>query len=118
MPPSIKPPPVKAMLPAIITGATGVAKFAVTARLLVTFASVLGLAVEPSDQPAKKYPVAGPVLSVFPLFFAWRSLWTYFFYVTIITFAMMLMRGEGAEYLPNPSLALSFDYAQDKSLQK
>jgi len=41
----------------------------------------------------KKYPDAGPVLAVLPLFFAWRSLWTYFFYITIIIFAMMLMRG-------------------------
>jgi uncharacterized membrane protein len=43
----------------------------------------------------KKYPAAGPILAVLPLFFAWRSLWTYFFYVTIIIFAMMLMRDEG-----------------------
>jgi hypothetical protein len=43
----------------------------------------------------KKYHEAGPVLAVLPLFFAWRSLWTYFFYVTIIIFAMMLVRGEG-----------------------
>jgi hypothetical protein len=42
----------------------------------------------------KKYPDAGPVLAILPMFFAWRSLWTYFFYVTIIIFAMMLVRGE------------------------
>jgi hypothetical protein len=37
----------------------------------------------------KKYPEAGPTLSVLPLFFAWRSLWMYFFYVTVITCAVM-----------------------------
>jgi hypothetical protein len=37
----------------------------------------------------KKYPDAGPILAVLPLFFAWRSLWMYFFYVTIITCATM-----------------------------
>jgi hypothetical protein len=42
----------------------------------------------------KKYPDAGPLLAILPMFFAWRSLWTYFFYVTIIIFAMMLVRGE------------------------
>ena len=40
----------------------------------------------------KKYPDAGPVLSVLPLFFAWRSLWMYFFYITVITCASMCMR--------------------------
>jgi hypothetical protein len=42
-----------------------------------------------------KYPEAGVVLSVLPLFFAWRSLWTYFFYVAIIILAMMLVKEPG-----------------------
>ncbi len=45
----------------------------------------------------KKYPDAGPILAVLPLFFAWRSLWMYFFYVTIITCATMCMR-DGEEW--------------------
>ncbi len=40
----------------------------------------------------KRYPDAGPVLAILPLFFAWRSLWTYFFYVAIIVLARMLIR--------------------------
>jgi hypothetical protein len=42
----------------------------------------------------KKYPDIGPVLAILPLFFAWRSLWTYFFYITIIVLARMLIRDE------------------------
>lgn len=44
----------------------------------------------------KHYPDAGPLLAVLPLFFAWRSLWTYFFYITIIILARMLIRNESA----------------------
>ncbi len=36
------------------------------------------------------YPIAGPVLAVVPLFFAWRSLWPYFFYVDIIVLGLIL----------------------------
>jgi len=37
-----------------------------------------------------KYSQLGPVLSMFPLFFAWRSLWPYFFYTGIIVLALIL----------------------------
>jgi hypothetical protein len=43
---------------------------------------------------AKKYPFAGPMLAVLPLFFAWRSLLNYFFYVQIIVIACMLAKNE------------------------
>jgi hypothetical protein len=36
---------------------------------------------------AGRYPHAGLILAVLPLFFAWRSLWPYFFYVGMIAFA-------------------------------
>ena len=39
----------------------------------------------------KRYPHAGPVLAFFPLFFAWRSLWSYFFYIDIIVLAAILI---------------------------
>ncbi|MDD5339416.1 MAG: glycosyltransferase 87 family protein [Dehalococcoidales bacterium] len=42
----------------------------------------------------KKYPDIGPVLAILPLFFAWRSLWTYFYYVAIIVLARMLIKEE------------------------
>ena len=38
------------------------------------------------------YPEAGLVLAVLPLFFAWRSLWTYFFYISIIILTRMLTK--------------------------
>jgi hypothetical protein len=41
-----------------------------------------------------RYPYAGPLISLLPLFFAWRSLWSYFFYVPIITLAWMLVERE------------------------
>ena len=37
-----------------------------------------------------KYYQLGPVLAIFPLFFAWRSLWPYFFYTGIIVLVMLL----------------------------
>ena len=33
----------------------------------------------------RRYPQTGPILAIIPLFFAWRSLWSYFFYVAIIS---------------------------------
>ena len=38
-----------------------------------------------------KFPEAGIILAVLPLFFAWRSLWTYFFYVAVIILARILV---------------------------
>jgi hypothetical protein len=39
---------------------------------------------------ARAYPCLGVVLPLLPLFFAWRSLWPYFFYVDVILLAMVL----------------------------
>lgn len=41
-----------------------------------------------------RYPLAGVVISVVPLFFAWRSLWSYFFYVPMIMLACMLLESD------------------------
>jgi hypothetical protein len=38
-----------------------------------------------------RYPYTGPILAVVPLFFAWRSLWTYFFYMDLIVLVLILM---------------------------
>jgi hypothetical protein len=38
----------------------------------------------------KKYALIGPLLATIPLFFAWRSLWPYFFYTGIIIISMIL----------------------------
>jgi hypothetical protein len=38
----------------------------------------------------RRYPHSGLILATVPLFFAWRSLWTYFFYVDIIALAAIM----------------------------
>jgi len=43
----------------------------------------------------RRYPDAAPALSVLPLFFAWRSLWGYFFYIDIIVLAAILINEYG-----------------------
>jgi hypothetical protein len=43
----------------------------------------------------KRYPNAGPILAILPLLFAWRSIWTYFYYIAIIVLARMLIRDDG-----------------------
>jgi hypothetical protein len=45
----------------------------------------------------RRYPDAGIVLAVLPFFFAWRSIWTYFYYVTIIILARMLISKSESE---------------------
>jgi uncharacterized membrane protein len=42
-----------------------------------------------------KYPHIGPLLAILPLFFAWRSLWPYFFYFDIIILAAILTNEYG-----------------------
>ncbi len=37
-----------------------------------------------------RYPQTGPILSILPLFFAWRSMWCYFFYVALISLAYVM----------------------------
>jgi len=39
---------------------------------------------------ARHYPHTGPLLAVIPIFFAWRSLWGYFYFVDIILLAAIL----------------------------
>jgi hypothetical protein len=42
----------------------------------------------------RRYPQLGPMLAILPLFFAWRSLWNYFFYSAIMALAGQLAAGE------------------------
>ncbi len=48
----------------------------------------------------KRYPDAGPILAVLPLFFAWRSIWTYFYYIGIIVLARILIRDDEKALAP------------------
>ncbi|MCX7911608.1 MAG: hypothetical protein N2506_01395 [Dehalococcoidales bacterium] len=43
----------------------------------------------------RRYPNSALVLGILPLFFAWRSLWSYFFYVDIIMLAGVLVNEYG-----------------------
>jgi hypothetical protein len=47
-----------------------------------------------------KYPATGLLLSVFPVFFAWRSLGTYFYYVDIILLAVVLIEYHARKNAP------------------
>jgi hypothetical protein len=42
-----------------------------------------------------RYPHTGIILSVAPLFFAWRSSWWYFFYFDIILLAAVIIEDYG-----------------------
>jgi uncharacterized membrane protein len=42
----------------------------------------------------RRYPQLGPILALIPLFFAWRSLFSYFFYVDIIVLAYILVNNQ------------------------
>jgi uncharacterized membrane protein len=44
-----------------------------------------------------RYPQTGLLLAVLPLFFAWRSLWGYFFYIDIIILAAIMLNEYGME---------------------
>ena len=44
-----------------------------------------------------RYPQTGLILAVLPLFFAWRSLWGYFFYIDIIILAAIMLNEYGME---------------------
>jgi len=44
-----------------------------------------------------RYPQTGLILAVLPLFFAWRSLWGYFFYIDIIVLAAIMLNEYGTE---------------------
>ena len=44
---------------------------------------------------AERYPGIGVILSVIPIFFAWRSLWPYFFYTDVILLAMIMANEYG-----------------------
>jgi uncharacterized membrane protein len=45
----------------------------------------------------RRLPAAGPILAVLPLFFAWRSLWPYFFYIDFIVLAGIALNEYGAK---------------------
>jgi len=57
----------------------------------VTEFCVAGLAIVWYFRNCCRYPHTGPILAILPLFFAWRSLWPYFFYSDIVVLAAIVM---------------------------
>jgi hypothetical protein len=53
-----------------------------------------------------KYPQAGPLLAVLPLFFAWRSIWPYFFYFDIMIIAAIIINEYRLQASSDSDLAL------------
>jgi hypothetical protein len=58
---------------------------------------VLALAIVWYFFNCRRYPDTAPILSVLPLFFAWRSLWGYFYYFDIIVLAGILINEYGRQ---------------------
>ncbi|AKG53880.1 hypothetical protein DGWBC_1228 [Dehalogenimonas sp. WBC-2] len=52
----------------------------------------------------RNFPETGLLLSILPLFFAWRSLSDYFFYVDLIVLASLLLRNRSGQVIPGISL--------------
>ena len=65
-----------------------------------------GLAVIWYFRYCLRYPHTGPLLAVLPLFFAWRSLWPYFFYADVIILAAIIVNEYGAKLPEQLSAAL------------
>ena len=52
----------------------------------------------------RRYPHTGLVLAILPLFFAWRSLWGYFFYIDIILLAAVIINEYGIQSEPESKI--------------
>jgi uncharacterized membrane protein len=49
----------------------------------------------------RRFPYTGPLLAVLPIFFAWRSMWSYFFFADIIMLAIILVGDFNAKEAAN-----------------
>lgn len=61
---------------------------------------IAGLAIAWYFRYCRRYPHTGLILAVLPLFFAWRSLWPYFFYIDIILLASIMTDKYGELFRP------------------
>ena len=53
--------------------------------------AVLGVGLAWYYVNCRRFPHTGPILAFLPLFFAWRSLWSYFFYIDVIVLAAIVI---------------------------
>jgi hypothetical protein len=72
----------------IVTG--GLADIRSSVPFTILELGVMAAAIVWYFKNCRRYPHTGPILAILPLFFAWRSLWPYFFYADIIVLAGML----------------------------
>ena len=63
---------------------------------------VFGLAIIWYFRYCLRYPNTGPILAILPLFFAWRSLWPYFFYVDFIVLIAVIFNEYGKRLKEQP----------------
>jgi uncharacterized membrane protein len=56
---------------------------------------------------ARRYPYMGIILPVLPLFFAWRSLWPYFFFIDIILLVVVMQEYKQMKETSNSPLTVS-----------
>ncbi len=57
----------------------------------------------------KRYPQLGLILAIIPLFFAWRSLWSYFFYAGTIALAYILANDVGQPEVSTNNKAIAYN---------
>ena len=67
---------------------------------------VFGLAIIWYFRYCLRYPNTGPILAILPLFFAWRSLWPYFFYVDFIVLIAVIINEYGRRPNEQPGRVL------------
>ena len=63
---------------------------------------VFGLAIIWYFRYCLRYPNTGPILAILPLFFAWRSLWPYFFYIDFIVLIAVIINEYGRRLKEQP----------------
>jgi hypothetical protein len=51
-----------------------------------------------------RYPQTGPLLAIIPPFFAWRSLWSYFFYAALISLAYIMVNENTTQKTPSANI--------------
>ena len=59
---------------------------------------VFGVSIAWYFHYCRRYPSTGPILAILPLFFAWRSLWPYFFYTDLIVLIAVIINEYGRRF--------------------
>ncbi len=81
--------PVGAGLVTLVT--SGLVQIKSPAIFTLMEGAVIGAGVVWYYLNCRRFPHTGPILAFLPLFFAWRSLWSYFFYIDFIVLATVVI---------------------------